>query len=125
MVANLSGYHPDLSQREAVATRDLVFALPDIMRLLWKVTRDRRVPMLVRGGMIAVAAYLALPFDVVPDWLPVLGQVDDVVILTVGVRTLLRQVPEPILREHWNGERRVLEAVLGRPVKDPTANGNR
>src|SRR5918992_5705247 len=100
------------SQRENTPTRDLVFALPEILRLLWRVVRDKRVPMLVRGGLIGIAAYLTLPFDVVPDWLPVLGQVDDVVILTVGVRTLLRQVPEPILREHWAGERHVLAALL-------------
>src|SRR5687767_10841508 len=107
-----------MAQQQVVA-RDLVFALPDIMRLLWKVVRDKRVPVLVRGSLIAMAAYLALPFDVVPDWLPVLGQVDDVVVLTVGVRTILRQVPEPVLREHWTGERRILEAVLGRAVRDP------
>lgn len=112
-------------QRDSTTTRDLVFALPEILRLLWRVVRDKRVPMLVRGGLIGVAAYLALPFDVVPDWLPVLGQVDDVVILTVGVRSLLRQVPEPILREHWAGERRILEAVLGRNVRDPSGNGGR
>jgi uncharacterized membrane protein YkvA (DUF1232 family) len=106
-----------------VATKDLVFALPDIMRLLWKVVRDRRVSTFVRGGLIGVAAYLALPFDVVPDWLPVLGQVDDVVVLTVGVRALLRQVPEPVLVEHWRGERRILEAILGRPVRDVAGNG--
>lgn len=106
-----------------VATRDLVFALPDILRLIWKVVRDKRTPTLVRGGLIAIAGYLALPFDVVPDWIPVLGQVDDVVVLTVGVRTLLRQVPEPVLREHWRGERRILEAVLGRAVKEPASNG--
>lgn len=106
-----------------VATRDLVFALPEIVRLLWKVVRDKRTPMLVRGGLIGIAAYLALPFDVVPDRIPVLGQIDDVVVLTVGVRTLLRQVPEPVLREHWSGERRILEAVLGRPVRYAEANG--
>ena len=109
--------------QQQVATRDLVFALPEILHLLWKVVRDKRVPMLVRGSLIGIAAYLALPFDVVPDWLPVLGQVDDVVILTVGVRTVLRQVPEPVLREHWTGERRILEAVLGRPVREPSHNG--
>ncbi len=109
--------------QQQVATRDLVFALPEIIRLLWKVVRDKRVPMLVRGSLIGIAAYLALPFDVVPDWLPVLGQVDDVVILTVGVRTVLRQVPEPVLREHWTGERRILEAILGRPVRDASHNG--
>src|SRR5919108_4803598 len=97
-----------MAERDA-STRDLVFALPDILRLLWRVIRDKRTPRLVRGGLIAVAAYLALPFDVVPDWLPVLGQVDDVVVLTVGVRTLLRQVPEHVIRDHWSGERRILE----------------
>jgi uncharacterized membrane protein YkvA (DUF1232 family) len=112
-----------MAQREVTSTRDLVFALPEILRLLWRVVRDKRVPLLVRGGLIAIAAYLTLPFDVVPDWLPVLGQVDDVVMLTVGVRSLLRQVPEPILREHWMGEHRILEAVLGRNVRDPSANG--
>lgn len=101
--------------KREVATRDLVFALPDILKLLWKVVRDRRVPKLVRGGVIAIAAYLALPFDVVPDYIPILGQVDDVVMLTVGVRTLLRRVPEAVIAEHWSGEQRILEAVLGRP----------
>lgn len=112
-----------MADRDMTTTRDLVFALPEIVRLLWRVVRDKRVPVLVRGGLVAVAAYLALPIDVVPDWLPVLGQVDDVVVLTVGVRTLLRQVPEPILREHWTGERRILESVLGRNVRDPLHNG--
>jgi uncharacterized membrane protein YkvA (DUF1232 family) len=110
-------------QREVVPTRDLIFALPDILRLIYNVVRDKRVSMVVRGGLIGIGAYLALPFDVVPDWLPVLGQVDDVVVLTVGVRALLRQVPEPVIREHWNGERRILETVLGRTIKDPSANG--
>src|SRR5688572_13359572 len=107
-----------------VATRDLVFALPDILRLLWKVVRDPRVPRLVRAGLIGIGAYLALPFDIVPDWIPVLGQVDDVVMLTVGVRTMLRQVPEPVIIEHWSGEKRILEAVLGRPVRAAGTNGS-
>lgn len=112
-----------MAQRGDVQTRDLVFALPEILKLLYKVVRDKRVPVLVRGGLIGVAAYLAMPFDVVPDWLPVLGQVDDVVVLTVGVRAILRQVPETIVREHWTGETRILEAVLGRQFRDPLANG--
>src|ERR687898_519634 len=105
------------------STRELVFALPDIAKLLWKVVRDKRVSPLVRGGLVATAAYLVLPVDVVPDWIPVLGQLDDVVLLTVGVRTLLRRVPEPIVREHWSGERHVLEALLGRPVIAVRSNG--
>jgi uncharacterized membrane protein YkvA (DUF1232 family) len=112
------------SGRDEVQTRDLVFALPEILKLLWKVVRDRRVPMMVRGGLIAIAGYLALPFDIIPDGIPVLGQVDDVVLITVGVRTVLRRVPEAIIREHWSGEDRILEAVLGRSLRDPLGNGS-
>ena len=111
-----------MSQKDA-STKDLVFALPDVAKLLWRVIRDDRVPRLVRGGLVGLAAYLALPVDIVPDWIPVLGQLDDVVVLTVGVRTLLRRVPEPILKEHWTGERRVLAALLGRGSADPSGNG--
>lgn len=109
--------------RHDASTKDLVFALPDIAKLLWRVVRDDRVPRFVRGGLVALAAYLALPVDVVPDWIPLLGQLDDVVVLTVGVRTLLRRVPEPILREHWSGERHVLAALVGRSSVDVSSNG--
>jgi uncharacterized membrane protein YkvA (DUF1232 family) len=103
------------------STKDLVFAIPDIARLLWRVVRDDRVPRLVRGGLLGLAAYLALPFDIIPDGVPILGQLDDVVVLTVGVRTLLRRVPEPILLEHWSGERVVLNKLLGRTGGRATA----
>lgn len=111
-----------MPEREAT-TRDLVFAIPDIAKLLYRVVRDKRVSIFVRSGLVATAAYLALPFDVVPDWIPFIGQLDDFVVLTFGVRTLLRQVPDPILREHWTGEGRVLDVLVGRTVRDPSHNG--
>ncbi len=111
-----------MTDRDATR-RDLVFALPQILRLLWRVTRDDRTPGVVRAGLIAIAAYLAMPFDIIPDWIPVLGQLDDFVVLTVGVRTLLRRVPEGVLEEHWSGEPNVLETLLGRKLRDATRNG--
>lgn len=111
-----------MAEKDA-STKELVFAIPDIARLLWRVIRDERAPRLVRYGLMGLAAYLALPIDVVPDWIPMLGQIDDLVVLTVGVRTLLRRVPESMLREHWSGERHVLEALLGRAVIDAASNG--
>jgi uncharacterized membrane protein YkvA (DUF1232 family) len=103
--------------------RDLIFALPQILRLLWRVTRDDRTPGVVRAGLIAIAAYLAMPFDIIPDWLPVLGQLDDFVVLTVGVRTLLRRVPESVLQEHWTGEQHILDTLVGRKLRDASGNG--
>jgi len=111
-----------MTDRDATR-RDLVFALPQIIRLLWRVIRDDRVPGIVRGGLIAIAGYLALPFDIIPDWIPIVGQLDDFVVLTVGVRAMLRRIPEPILIEHWGGEPAILEGLLGRKLRDASRNG--
>ena len=103
-------------------TKDAVKSLPQIAKLAWRVVRDDRIPKWIRGGLIGTAAYLVLPFDLVPDWIPVLGQMDDLLVITIGVRTLLRRVPEPILREHWDGDADLLEKILGRelPQDGPT-----
>jgi uncharacterized membrane protein YkvA (DUF1232 family) len=111
-----------MADRDATR-RDLVFALPQILRLLWRVVRDERISWVVRGGLVAIAGYLAVPFDVIPDWIPVVGQLDDFVVLTVGVRAMLRRIPEPILAEHWSGDTQVLETLLGRKLRNASANG--
>lgn len=74
--------------------------------------------MWIRGGLIGTAAYLVLPFDVIPDWVPVLGQMDDLLVMSIGVRTLLRRVPENILSEHWDGDAELLAKILGREASE-------
>ena len=101
-----------------LSTRDAVKALPQIAKLSWRVVRDDRIPMWIRGGLVGTAAYLVLPFDVIPDWVPVLGQLDDLLVMTIGVRMLLRRVPEPILHEHWDGDADLLAKVLGREAPE-------
>ncbi len=95
---------------------DWVTNLPDFARLLWRTVRDERVPTWVRAGLIGVAAYLVLPIDIVPDWIPFAGQLDDVLVLTVGVRTLLRRVPDEVLLAHWEGDPQVLSTLAGREL---------
>jgi len=99
-------------------TRDAVKALPQIAKLAWRVVRDDRIPMWIRGGLVGTAAYLVLPFDLIPDWIPVLGQMDDLLVMTIGVRMLLRRVPEPILTEHWDGDPQLLSKILGHGVTE-------
>jgi len=99
-------------------TRDAVKALPQIAKLSWRVVRDDRIPMWIRGGLVGTAAYLVLPFDVIPDWIPVLGQLDDLLVMSIGVRMLLRRVPEDVLREHWDGDPDLLAKILGREIPE-------
>ena len=86
-------------------------ALPNIGKLLFRLTRDPRVPLrnkIVFGG---VAAYFLMPFDVIPDWIPGIGKVDDLLLVALGLDSMLNRVPSEILAEHWEGEEDVLQVV--------------
>jgi uncharacterized membrane protein YkvA (DUF1232 family) len=62
--------------------------------------------------LIALAAYLALPFDLVPDFIPVAGQLDDAVIVALVLRSFLRGGGDPLVRAHWPGPESALALVL-------------
>jgi uncharacterized membrane protein YkvA (DUF1232 family) len=63
-------------------------------------------------AIIVVLAYLALPFDLIPDFIPVAGQLDDAIIVALLIRRLRRTVSRDIVREHWPGSAESLSAVL-------------
>jgi uncharacterized membrane protein YkvA (DUF1232 family) len=79
-----------------------------IQRLSWRskvllarrVFEDERVPLRTRLILPALVFYLAMPIDLVPDFVPVLGQIDDVVVLVAGVALLLRSTPLQVLEGH-------------------------
>jgi uncharacterized membrane protein YkvA (DUF1232 family) len=86
---------PDLAE-----ALELVKQLPAYARLAWDLLRDGRVPAqqkLILGG---VAAYLVVPFDIIPDFIPGLGQVDDVAIVLLGLRWFIRSAPADVVSEH-------------------------
>jgi uncharacterized membrane protein YkvA (DUF1232 family) len=68
--------------------------------LLWRLFRDAEVPVTAKAILPAIVAYLALPFDIVPDFIPVLGQVDDLVIVTAGLGLFLLLTPRPVIEDH-------------------------
>jgi uncharacterized membrane protein YkvA (DUF1232 family) len=97
--------------RHAVA-RDLVRFLPDCVVLVKRVLADPRVPRRRKLLLGLLVGYLALPFDLVPDFIPVAGQLDDAVIVALALRALLRGSGAPLVREHWPGPERSLAVLL-------------
>ena len=100
-----------LSGRRADA-RALAAFVPDCVVLVSRLLRDERVPRRRKLLLAALVAYLALPFDLVPDFIPVAGQLDDVLIVALVLRRFLRSGGEEIVREHWPGPERSLRVVL-------------
>ena len=77
--------------------------LPDVIRLLSRLATDRTVPIAVRAWLWGLLAYLAMPIDVVPDFLPVLGYADDAILILVVLRAVVRRAGRDKLAEHWPG----------------------
>jgi uncharacterized membrane protein YkvA (DUF1232 family) len=92
--------------------RALARFIPDCVVLASRLLADERVPRRRKLLLAALVGYLALPFDLVPDFIPVAGQLDDVVIVVLVLRRFLRSGGEQLVREHWPGPDRSLVLVL-------------
>jgi uncharacterized membrane protein YkvA (DUF1232 family) len=80
--------------------------------LVHRLIGDARVPRWGKALLGLLAVYLVSPIDLVPDFLPVVGQLDDVVITIVVLRIVLRSGGPDLVREHWPGPASSLKAVL-------------
>jgi uncharacterized membrane protein YkvA (DUF1232 family) len=90
----------------------LVAFVPDCIVLLRRLMRDPRTPRWGRPLLALLALYLISPIDLIPDFLPVAGQLDDVVIVVLALRLLLRAAGSAPVREHWPGSEASLELIL-------------
>jgi len=77
--------------------------LPDLVRLLRRVAGDRSVPRATRARLWLLLAYLAIPIDLVPDFVPVLGYADDAIIVSLVLRSVVRRAGPQVIRRHWPG----------------------
>ena len=105
----------------AGSAREGLRLLPDIVRLIRGLAADRSVGRGVRFRLWLLLAYLAFPIDLVPDLIPVIGYLDDLVIMSAVLRSVVRHAGAETVRGHWLGTETGLEAVwrLARlPVED-------
>jgi uncharacterized membrane protein YkvA (DUF1232 family) len=99
--------------------RALAGFIPDCIVLFRRLLRDDRVPRRHKLLLVALIGYLAMPIDLVPDFIPVAGQLDDAIIVALVLRSVLRAGGPHLLSEHWPGPQSSLEAIsrlaYGRP----------
>jgi len=84
---------------------------------LYLAARDPRVPWIAKALALAVAAYAASPIDLIPDFVPVLGYLDDLIIVPLGIALVIRLIPAPIMAEH----RALADVAMERPVSRSAA----
>ena len=86
-------------------------AVPATGKLLYRLVRDERVDEKRRLAAVAAFAYALLPFDLIPDKLPLIGRLDDVVIGAAAIHALIEEAGDDIVAEHWDATDSSLEAL--------------
>lgn len=104
-----------------MSLRDAVRLVPDVVRLLRRVAVDPVVPRRIRVGLWLLLAYVVLPVDVVPDFIPVIGLADEVVVIAVALRYLARRLGPGTLERHWPGTPEGFAAVRRLTGVEPSA----
>ena len=92
--------------------RALAGFVPDCLVLFRRLLADDRVPRSAKLVLLPAIAYLAFPFDLIPDFIPVVGYLDDAVVLAWALRRIVRIAGPVVVREQWPGPARTLGTVL-------------
>jgi len=105
--------------------RALAGLIPDCLVLFKRLIADPRLDRRRKGLLIGTLAYLAMPVDLVPDFIPVAGQIDDALLVAVALRSLVHGAGAEVLEEHWPGPEQSLRLILrlARAGKETTPGG--
>jgi uncharacterized membrane protein YkvA (DUF1232 family) len=93
--------------------KDLLLLLPRLARMIASLLADREVPMAAKIALAAMALYLASPIDLLPDFIPFIGLIDDVLLVALVVDGLLNHIDRALLLKYWPGPAESLDMVAG------------
>ena len=95
------------------AAKDLATVLPACLTTVRRLRRDPRVPRRARIAVAVAGLWVLSPIDLIPESLPIIGPLDDVIVVALAFRYAARQVPREVLLEAWPAEPRILDRLLG------------
>jgi uncharacterized membrane protein YkvA (DUF1232 family) len=93
--------------------RDLAAFIPDCVTTVRRLRSHPQVPRRARIAIVIAGIWVASPIDLIPEFIPVIGPLDDIVVVALALRYAGRQVPREVLMAAWPGEPRLLERLLG------------
>jgi uncharacterized membrane protein YkvA (DUF1232 family) len=94
--------------------KDWARAIKKDVMALYIAARDPRVPWHVKAAAAAIAAYALSPIDLIPDFIPVLGYLDEVILLPIAIALVIRMIPDPLMAEFRGEARRRSERPVSR-----------
>ncbi|MFN0110987.1 MAG: YkvA family protein [Blastocatellia bacterium] len=96
--------------------KSMIMLIPNFLLLMGRLFKDSRVPLAEKAMLIGAIAYVVSPIDLLPDVIPVIGQVDDLYLIGLVVLRLLARTNDEVIQEHWEG-RGDLASVVNKIVR--------
>jgi uncharacterized membrane protein YkvA (DUF1232 family) len=100
--------------------RELARFLPACVTTVRRLRHEPAVPRRAKAALLVAGLWVLSPIDLIPEFLPVIGPLDDVVVVALALRYAGRKVPREVLLEAWPGDRRIIERLLGPVRGEPT-----
>ena len=100
--------------------KDLATVLPACVTTARRLRKDPRVPARVKVVVAFAALWVLSPIDLIPEFLPVIGPLDDIVVIALALRYAARRIPPQALIDAWPAERRILERLAPATASTPT-----
>lgn len=94
------------------AARELVVLLPNLVRLFRGLIGDPRVPRGSKALLLVGAVWLVSPIDLIPEFLPGIGGIDDAIVAALILRHVVRRAGDEVVREHWKGDPKTIGLIL-------------
>ena len=93
--------------------REVATLIPNLLRLFRELLRDARVPWSSKAWLWFAVVWLVSPIDIIPEFIPVLGPLDDALVAALVLRHVVRSVDRSVIAEHWRGELTTLDWLAG------------
>jgi uncharacterized membrane protein YkvA (DUF1232 family) len=93
--------------------KDTALLIPNLAKLFGRLLKDPRVPRRSKLVVAATLGYLISPIDLLPEFIPVIGQIDDILLAVFALNHLIERAGEEVVLEHWDGPQDLLGMVRG------------
>lgn len=105
---------------------DYILIIPDIVALIYRLLKDKRVPVKTKIIISSVICYIAVPSDLIPDKIPFIGKIDDIAVVFFALNKIIQDVPAKVILENWEGKNNIVSVLktLAQYVTDFTRAKN-
>jgi uncharacterized membrane protein YkvA (DUF1232 family) len=108
-ICNLKSEIPDEQRQAEAYVKEAVLLIPNLLKLAYRLVRDPRVDVLDKALLGGLIVYLISPIDLVPDFIPLIGELDDLVLVALVLNRLVARAGRDVVLEHWDGREDVID----------------